>query len=153
MSEKLSRKMAWRKNLIAQYDLDNAHLLLCYITSKKWNESSILPECILKRISLLLLRLRMLQNMTWQKVSWKVTLYDVYYVFFCKSFVFLVVDKPPIIFTDSCFSIFFYWVFQRIGIVTFWSIKKDVLMLCTSNFQGNSIINSVTTFLLDILLY
>ena len=76
--------------------------------------------------------------------------------FFCvcvKVLLFLVVDKPLIIFTDSCFSIFFYWVFQRIGFVTFWSIKKYVPMLCTFNFQGKSIINNVTTFILNILLY
>ena len=114
-------------------------------------------QCTVKRVSPLLSRLRLLQNIAWQKFPWKVTLYDVNYVFFffffVKGLLFLVVDKPLIIFTDSCFSIFFYWVFQRIGFVTFWSIKKYVPMLCTFNFQGKSIINNVTTFILNILLY
>ena len=66
--------------------------------------------------------------MVWQKVPWKMNLNDVNYVFFLVNFLlFWVVDKPLIIFTDYCLSTFFFWVFQEIVLVTFWSIKKDVL--------------------------
>ena len=73
--------------------------------------------------------------------------------FFVKVLLFWVVDEPLIIFTDSFFSLFFYWIFQRIRFETFWLIKKDVQMLYISKFQEKSIINSAITILIDILLY
>ena len=41
---------------------------VCYITIKKRNENSILLQCTVKCISSLLSRLRLLENMAWQKV-------------------------------------------------------------------------------------